>query len=187
MKPCRKYKKKIVLLSAGVLQPSESVAIQEHLVLCEACNTYWREMRELCAEQRSAAQSLAQLDEDYGFHQRLKRALRSAQASPFPRSRMRAPRWSQMLKLAAVGAACIIVVVLSVRRAPPPLPRVAEKAEPEHQQPVKRRFEPTIAAYKSAAFASSDNLENLLTQQNAPVHAAPPITIPRAFDHAAAE
>jgi hypothetical protein len=181
MKPCRKNRKRIVLLVMDALSSPEAVELTSHLKQCEGCCHYHQEIS-FVAQRLNSMQSLAAPACEF-LAERLTRAsapeARSLPAKRGHRAVKQRPLAAILLSwrvaLAGLCAIGLIVLVLA------PLVRHEEVLTPTDTlvvtKPVTNQFTdlaPTLANYRAVANESLEKLDDLLARQGKKPVPTPP-------------
>src|SRR5687767_4529622 len=74
MNPCRKNKRRIAWMAAGVLEMADAERLRQHLDTCPGCRHHWENMRAL--SERLKAVELPDAERTESFHRRVVRKIR---------------------------------------------------------------------------------------------------------------
>lgn len=172
MKPCRRYRRAITLMSAGALESSQAGSVREHLRDCPACQNYSSQMTAL-AEQLHQSQTLPQVEATETFYRQWTREIMrpsSAASAGSPFSPVRwLPRWAFGAAATAMLATALLFFVW--HRNPPPGPSaVSPEAMPSALPSDSPR---SFAVYRHVAGESLDALDQLLNRQAQTIPSSP--------------
>ena len=168
MKPCSRNRKPLAWLALGELETSKAAALRAHMQTCDGCRHYLAEISAV-TEKLAAAEKTPDLQASEAFHRRLVTRLGAEQSGSVWRTLaapIRAARLNWRVALPMVGAAALVIVVLSIQvrqpAAPPPVLTGVPAVLPLD---IKSDMPPTIANYQRIASRSLDELDELLTRQ----------------------
>ena len=168
MRPCFSNRKRIVWLALNALDAREAAALRAHLETCEGCRRYREEISNV-TEQLIPAEAEPDLESSEAFHLKLVRRLRAEESGTFlatvmPRLRESLLNWR--VALPVVGAAAVLIAVLSVSQPRPIVTSTASTgAQATPAADAKKDPEPTISNYRWVANRSLEELDELLTRQ----------------------
>jgi hypothetical protein len=169
MKPCSRNLKPLAWLALGELDARAAAALRAHLETCDGCRRYFVELSTL-TERLTAAEVTPDIQASEAFHRRVVTRLRAEQAgsvwqtlvAPFISARL---NWR--VALPVVGAAALVIAILSILTwqpsVPPPAPSVVQTVPPPD---ITSDLPPTIANYQRIASRSLDDFDELLTRQS---------------------
>ena len=173
MKPCFSKRKFIAWLAVGELDERRAQDLCAHMETCDGCRRYLQDISAV-GERLAAAEPASEIEASGSFHQRLVGKLRAEQ--PESAWEILASRLNWRVALPAMGAAALVILMLSLwPRQPgvPPLARVSRPAVTPVAAP--NDLSPTVANYQRVAARSLDELDELLTRQARQTLAAAPI------------
>ncbi len=179
MKPCSQNRKLIAWLAVDALEARDALALRDHLVRCAGCRRYWEEMSNV-TERLAAAAPESGLEAGEGFHRRVARKLRQAEASPLPGNPGQPLRGLLLSwRVAGPGLAVLAVALLTIVASRDHEPGFAP-THPTAQIVTSGSgsdLAPTLANYRMAASQSVEKLDELLTREgNKPLPPAPMLT-----------
>jgi anti-sigma factor RsiW len=158
----------LALLALGELDAPRAAALRAHLETCEGCRCYIAEMSAI-TENLAATEMTPDIQTSESFHRRVVARLRAEPsdsiwqtlAAPFIAARL---NWR--VALPVVGAAAVVIVILSIPARQPAAPPPARTGVQAVLPPdIKSELSPTIANYQRIATRSLDELDELLTKQ----------------------
>jgi anti-sigma factor RsiW len=163
MKPCLSKRKLIAWLALGELDARCAQDLRAHIERCEGCRHYLAEMSAV-GEKLAAAETTPEIEASESFHQGVVRRLRAEQlASPWE---VLAARLNWRVALPALGAAAVVIVILSLLPRQPDLVKLVQVSLPLAAPAAPQSdLSPTVANYERAATRSLDELDELLTRQ----------------------
>ena len=168
MRPCSRNRKPLAWLALGELDARRAAGLHAHMETCDGCRRYLAEISAV-TEELAAAEKTPGIQASEAFHRRLVTRLRAEQsgsvwqtlAAPFL-----AVRLNWRVALPVVGAAALVIVLLSIPVRPPAAPPpVLTGAQAVLPAGIKSDLPPTIANYRRIATRSLDELDELLTMQ----------------------
>jgi anti-sigma factor RsiW len=164
MKPCSRNRKPLAWLALGELDARRAGELRAHIETCDGCHRYLAEISSV-TEGLTAAAVMPDLQTSEVFHRRLVTRLRAEQAGSAWQTLV--GRFNWRVALPAVGAAAVVIVMLSaLARQPsvlPPAPTIVQAAPSPN---IASDLSPTIANYQRIASHSLDDFDELLTQQS---------------------
>jgi anti-sigma factor RsiW len=168
MKPCSRNRKPLAWLALGELEARRAARLRAHMETCDGCRRYLAEISAV-TEKLAAAEKTPDIYASEAFHRRLVTRLGTEQSGSVWHTlaaSLLAARLNWRVALPVVGAAALVILVLSIPvrqpAAPPPVPTGVQAVLP----PVmKSDMPPTIANYQRIAARSLDELDELLTRQ----------------------
>ena len=168
MNPCRKNKRRIAWMAAGVLETANAETLREHLETCPGCRRHWENMSAL--SERLNAAELPDAEPTESFHRRVVRKIQEEQkTAPLFAwgTLLRRLWWERRLASIAVGGALAIATLLWIQSFSPdeepgsaPM-RIAQTTESATQALLP----PTLGAYRRAGDISFEKLDAALTRQ----------------------
>jgi anti-sigma factor RsiW len=166
MKPCRRNRKKIALLTLAALDPGEGRKLRSHLEICPGCAEYLQQLVNVGERVRTAKME-TDIETSAAYHREIVAALR-AQAATREALTVVLQRWLLRWRVGVpVGLALLLaaaMLVLWPHQGPSPIAgsgRAGIAAGPNRQGD----FEPTISNYMAVADRSFEQFDDLLTQQ----------------------
>ena len=168
MNPCRKNKRRIAWMAAGVLETADAETLREHLEICPGCRRHWENMSAL--SERLNAAGLPDAEPTGSFHRRVVRRIQTEeQAAPLFAwvTTLRRLRGERRLAPIVLGGVLGIATLLWMQslssdedRGSTRL-RLAETNETARQASLPA----TLGSYRRAGDISFENLDAALTRQ----------------------
>jgi hypothetical protein len=189
MRPCSRNLKPLAWLALGELDARRAAGLRAHIETCDGCRHYLAEISAI-KEKLAAAVETPDIQASEIFHRNLVTRLRAEQSGSVWQTLaapLLAARLNWRVALPVVGAAALVVLVLSILErqptAPPPvLTGVLAVLPPD----IKSDMPPTIANYQRIASRSLDELDELLTRQGKRCSSSTPIYTASMFAAASA-
>jgi anti-sigma factor RsiW len=151
-------------LALGELDARRAGELRAHIKTCDGCRFYLAEISSV-TEGLTAAAVTPDLQASEVFHRRVVMKLRAEQAGSVWQSLV--AHFSWRVALPAVGAAAVVIVMLSVlARQPSVLPPAPAIVQAIPSSNVASDLSPTIANYRRIASRSLDDFDELLTRQS---------------------
>ena len=175
MKPCFTKRKLIAWLALGELDAPRAQALRAHIETCDGCRRYLSEMSAL-GKRLAAVETTPEIEASESFHRRLVSRLSGEQSASL--WEILAARLNWRIALPVMGAAAVVIVMLSLFPRQPAVSPPVRIARPVVVPPGKSDLSPTVANYQRAASRSPDELDELLTRQanrkpsHAPIYTA---------------
>jgi hypothetical protein len=153
MKPCRKYRKPIALLSIDGLDSNQTAEVTNHLEQCESCRCYHKEIS-LVTQRLTSMETLG----SPASRRRVGRVRELSGGTPV------IPRWR--FALPALTAVALTILVLSaLTRHSVVRSKLPAQTQAVPIQNAPTDLLPTIRNYRAIANESLDGFDALLTQQ----------------------
>src|SRR4051812_31257074 len=112
MNPCRKNKRSIAWMAAGVLDVTDAETLRQHMEDCAACRRYWQSMCEL-SERLASASNLPTAEPTERFHRTVVQKIRKqAQHARFFDWMITVQRLCRELPLATFSAGAVVMLAL---------------------------------------------------------------------------
>ena len=169
MKPCSRNRKLLAWLALGELDARRAGELRAHVETCHGCRRYLAEISAV-TEKLAAAKMTPDTQASEAFHRGVVSRLRVAQSDSIWQplfALLAAARLKWRLALPVIGAAAVVIVMLSILTrqpsAPSPAPTVVQTLLP---QDTRSNLPPTIANYQRIASRSLDDFDELLTRQS---------------------
>ena len=168
MNPCLRNRRPLAWLALGELDAHTAAALRAHIEACDGCRHYLAEISTV-TERLAAAEVTPDIQSSESFHRRVVARLGEEQSGSVWQT-LAAPliaaRLNWRVALPVVGAAAVVIALLSILArhpvAPPPAPTVIQAVLPPD---IRSDLPPTIANYQRIATRSLDELDELLTRQ----------------------